>query len=204
MTIKASVLIYSGVLFVISPVYAGQHAQAESEHYMHHAEQHRNAHGKYQGGRGDNAGMFGDELKLNTTQKQEFGSLMQIYGPRLQEIRKRGQDSRKRLLSMAPDDPDYSKLTDQVAKDASKSAREVVVLLAELQSNAYALLTPEQQQKSSEFRQKIMKRLQTARKRGGKGMRRGGGQHRKHHHGKHKGESGHPDHASADDATGTQ
>ena len=193
MTIKTSVMIYSSLLFVMSPVYAGQHAQAEAstkgEHCEQHAEHHGNAHGKRQG---DNAGMFGAELKLSGTQKQEFASLMQIYGPRLQEIRKRGQDERKRLLSMAPDDPDYSKLTDQVAKDASKSATEVVVLLAELQSNAYALLTPEQQQKSGEFRQKILERLDTTRMRGGKGMRRGGGKHRMHHQGKHKGGSGHP------------
>jgi Spy/CpxP family protein refolding chaperone len=193
MTIKASVMIYSSLLFVMSPLYAGQHAQAEantkSEHCEQHAEHHGKAHGKRQG---DNAGMFGAELKLSGTQKQEFASLMQIYGPRLQEIRKRGQDERKRLLSMAPDDADYSKLTDQVAKDASKSATEVVVLLAELQSNAYALLTPEQQQKSGEFRQKIMDRLNAIRERGGEGMRRGAGKHRMRHQGKHKGGSGHP------------
>jgi Spy/CpxP family protein refolding chaperone len=196
MTIKTSVLIYSSLLFVMSPVYAGQHAQAEantkSEHCEQHAEHHGNAHGKHQNRQGDNAGMFGAELKLSGTQKQEFASLMQIYGPRLQEIRKRGQDERKRLLSMAPDDPDYSKLTDLVAKDASKSATEVVVLLAELQSNAYALLTPEQQQKSGEFRQKILERLDTIRERGGKGMRRGAGKNRMRHQGKHKGRSGHP------------
>jgi Spy/CpxP family protein refolding chaperone len=193
MTIKASVMIYSSLLFVMSPLYAGQHAQAEantkSEHCEQHAEHHGKAHGKRQG---DNAGMFGAELKLSGTQKQEFASLMQIYGPRLQEIRKRGQDERKRLLSMAPDDPDYSKLTDQVAKDASKSATEVVVLLAELQSNAYALLTSEQQQKSGEFRQKILERLDTIRERGGEGMRRGGGKHRMRQQGKHKGGSDHP------------
>jgi Spy/CpxP family protein refolding chaperone len=193
MTIKTSVMIYSSLLFVMSPVYAGQHAQAEantkSEHCEQHAKHHGNAHGKRQG---DNAGMFGAELKLSGTQKQEFASLMQIYGPRLQEIRKRGQDERKRLLSMAPDDPDYSKLTDQVAKDASKSATEVVVLLAELQSNAYALLTSEQQQKSGEFRQKILERLDTIRERGGEGMRRGGGKHRMRQQGKHKGGSDHP------------
>jgi Spy/CpxP family protein refolding chaperone len=196
MTIKTSVMIYSSLLFVMSPVYAGQHAQAEantkSEHCEQHAEHHGNAHGKHQNRQGDNAGMFGAELKLSGTQKQEFASLMQIYGPRLQEIRKRGQDERKRLLSMAPDDPDYSKLTDQVAKDASKSATEVVVLLAELQSNAYALLTSEQQQKSGEFRQKILERLDTIRERGGEGMRRGGGKHRMRQQGKHKGGSDHP------------
>ncbi len=85
------------------------------------------------------------ELQLNETQKQEMASLMGIYGPRFKEMRERGAADRRALLLAAPDAPDYRDLTERVSVETARAAAEAVVLLAELQANAYALLDPEQQ-----------------------------------------------------------
>ena len=86
-------------------------------------------HGKHQKHRGGGRGMFGSELNLSDTQKQDLGALMQLYQPRLAEIRKRGEADRRKLLAMNPDDAAYGQLTDAVAEQAGGSAAEVVVLL---------------------------------------------------------------------------
>ncbi len=133
-----------------------QHKHSDKHHHGH-GHKHGGYHGR--GGPDGKGGMFGEEMNLSEQQKQDMAALMQIYGPRLGDIRKRGQENRRRLMGMNPDDPAYSGLTDSVAKEAAASASEVIILLAELQSNAYTLLTPEQQQKFGEFRQKMLDRM---------------------------------------------
>jgi len=70
---------------------------------------------------------------------------MQVYGPRLKEIAERGQAGREALSQMAPDAAGYDASVAAVSEEAGSAATEVVTLLAELQANAYALLTEEQQ-----------------------------------------------------------
>lgn len=129
---------------------------------------------------------MGEKLDLSDPQAQELGSLMEIYRPRFEELAKRGKANRKDLLAMAPDDPRYSALTDEVSAEAGRTAAEVVVLMAELQVNAYSLLNYEQQAKYRELRASMPERMQAHRE----AMRnnKGKGHHGKHHgghHGKH-------------------
>lgn len=88
-----------------------------------------------------------EQLDLSDSQKQELAALLRMYQPRFKDLQKRGAAGRQQLFRTAPGAPEYSALVDEVAAEAARTASEVVVLLGELQSNAYALLTPEQQQK---------------------------------------------------------
>jgi len=106
--------------------------------------------GKYQRGPRSGADMQAmrermNQLDLSEQQKQDMAALMQVYGPRFKEIAERGKAARQALLQMAPDADDYDAQVAAVSKEAGNSAAEVVTLLGELQTNAYALLTPEQQ-----------------------------------------------------------
>ena len=67
-----------------------------------------------------------DELALTAPQKQEMVTLMQMYQPRIKEVVKRGEDSRRALLEMAPDDPAYNVLANEVGQQAGASASEMV------------------------------------------------------------------------------
>ncbi len=86
-----------------------------------------------------------NQLDLSEQQKQDMAALMQLYGPRFKEIAERGKTARAALMQMAPDADGYDAQVAAVSKEAGNSAAEVVTLLGELQTNAYALLTPEQQ-----------------------------------------------------------
>ena len=143
------------------------------------------------GGMGMMPGM-GKDFGLTEDQKQEMAALMGIYGPRLKELRERGDAKRKELMALAPDDPAYDDLTEEVSKDVGKAAAELVVLLAEMQANAYGILTDEQQAKYLELRASSKERMQE--------MRGKWGERRKHHRGKHgKHEHGNHDHGDEDD-----
>jgi len=88
-----------------------------------------------------------DKLGLSDAQRQEMVSLFGIYQPRFREIVERGREGREALLMATPGSGEYNSLIGKVSVEASASAGEVVVLLSELQANAYALLTDEQQEK---------------------------------------------------------
>lgn len=101
-----------------------------------------------------------DELGLTAPQKQEMATLMQMYQPRISEVLKRGEDSRRALLELAPDDPAYNVLANEVGLQAGASASEMVALMTELQANAYALLTSEQQAKFMAMRAEQRQRME--------------------------------------------
>ncbi len=105
---------------------------------------------------------MGEELALTEPQKQELAALMEMYRPRIKELAQRGQEGRQVLMVMAPDDPAYNMEAAKLSQQAGASAAELVTLLTELQTNAYALLTTEQQAtfmaKRTEMRERMEKR----------------------------------------------
>jgi Spy/CpxP family protein refolding chaperone len=118
-----------------------------------------------------------EKLDLSEQQKQDFLTLMQLYGPRLKEIGARGNAEREALATTAPDDDAYAELSARVSQEAGLAAAEVVTLMAELQSNVYALLNSEQQTKYLALRDEMQQRMQDRRERGQNGEKPG-------HHGK--------------------
>lgn len=145
----------------------------------HHAcPHHNNVDGTgrgHHGHRGHGMGQLRGQLErldLSEQQKQEMGTLLELYRPRIQQLVERGQADRESLMAMAPDDPAYDIRVAEVSQDVSSAAAEMVVLLAELQENAYALLTPEQQatfrelqaqmqEKRSQMREKLREKMQS-------------------------------------------
>jgi hypothetical protein len=139
----------------------------------HGAGKHGAHHGKGgPGGMGMGPGMgadmgmarferMGDELALAETQKQELVMLIEMYRPRMLELVKRGEDSRKAIMTMPPDDPAYNTRAAELSQAAGASAAEMVTLLTELQSNAYALLNDEQQAKYMQLRSERQARIET-------------------------------------------
>ena len=104
----------------------------------------RCAHGKSPAGLESMRAQFAG-LQLSDAQQQEMGALMGIYGPRFKELRERGEADRRALLMAVPDAANYRELSERVSEEAASAAQEAVILLAELQANAYALLSVEQQ-----------------------------------------------------------
>jgi len=169
---------------------AGDCSCPHNKHGMGHG---KSMHG-YPGGP-DGAGpmaMFdrmGEEVGLTEPQKQELAALMQMYRPRIKELGERGQEDRRALMVMAPNDPAYNKQADVLSKQAGASAAEMVTLLTELQANAYALLSVEQQatflRLRAEQRQRMEQRkieMQARREAGAPGYGPGSG----HGMGKHQ------------------
>lgn len=109
----------------------------------------------------DSKSEFLADFDLSDTQQQDIGALLQLYQPRLVEIRARGEARRRELLATAPDDPSYSVLSDDVAAEAASSAREVVVLLTDLQTNVFNLLNSVQQARYNELRDTMLARLES-------------------------------------------
>ena len=93
-----------------------------------------------------------DELNLSEAQKQDFLALTELYLPRLRALAERGKQDRQELILASPDAPAYDELTARVSQDAGLATAESVVLLAELQSNVFALLNSEQKAKYLELR----------------------------------------------------
>jgi Spy/CpxP family protein refolding chaperone len=155
-------------------------------------------------GSGMGAGMHGAEgmgmpaklaekLDLSEQQKQDFLTLMELYAPRFKEIAARGKAEREALITTAPDAATYAELAARVSQEAGLAAAEVVTLMAELQSNVYALLNSKQQAKYLALRDEQQQRMQDRRERWQNGEK-------PEHHG--KGFGGHhgageqcPDHA---------
>jgi Spy/CpxP family protein refolding chaperone len=105
---------------------------------------------------------MGDSLGLTETQKQELAALVQIYQPRIKELLERTGQSRE-LLSLAPNDPNYSLEAAKMSQLAGATASEMVILLSELQSNAFALLSNEQQARYMELRAEQRERMEQCR-----------------------------------------
>ena len=125
------------------------HSNVDGHTCSHHGKY--GPHGKHGGPRSEEelAAMRErmDKLGLSDAQKQEMGTLFGIYQPRVREILERGLADREALVMAVPGSDKYNSLIGTVSQEAAASAGEMVVLLAELQANAFALLTDEQQDK---------------------------------------------------------
>lgn len=86
-----------------------------------------------------------DSLGLSATQKQDLGTLIQLYGEQLGAILSRGDAARLELLQLSPLDPDYDTVTNVVSQEAAAAAGNLVNTLSELQRTAFLLLSNEQQ-----------------------------------------------------------
>jgi len=131
---------------------------------------------------------MGEDLALTEPQKQELAALMEMYRPRIKELAQRGQESRQAIMAMAPDDPAYNMEAAKLSEQAGASAAELVTLITELQANAYALLTTEQQAtfmaKRVEMRERMEKRkaeMEARREAGEPGYGHGFGHGMGHH-----------------------
>jgi Spy/CpxP family protein refolding chaperone len=127
------------------------------KHYSHHGAQ-------------GTAGMelferMATELALSDTQKQELGTLLEMYRPRISELVERSIASSKALFEIAPDDPAYNSRAAELSQLAGTTSAEIVTLMSELQANAYALLMPEQQAKFLQLRAERRQRMETMRDR---------------------------------------
>lgn len=104
-----------------------------------------------------------EKLSLSDVQKQDMAALIGIYQPRFKSLRERGQADREALFEAPPDAANYSLLVNTVSNEAGQTASEMVVLLTELQANAYALLTAAQQAEYRDLKAKARQRADTIR-----------------------------------------
>ena len=121
------------------------------------------------------------ELGLSDSQKQQLGALMEMYRPRIMELWKRGEGSADALFDLAPNAPEYATKAGELSQLAGASAAEMVTLMTELQTNAYALLTVEQQQKFMTMRAEARAKME-ARKAEMEARREAGTFETGHHH----------------------
>ena len=108
------------------------------------------------------ATMAARDLPVSRAWGTRWVALIQIYQPRIKELLERTGQSRE-LLSLAPNDPNYSLEAAKMSQLAGATASEMVILLSELQSNAFALLSNEQQARYMELRAEQRERMEQCR-----------------------------------------
>jgi Spy/CpxP family protein refolding chaperone len=94
---------------------------------------------------------WSDEIGLTAQQRSDLQIIVADYAERFRDLAKLGRDTATELLKMAPDDPDYFRLSQEASALAASSAAEFVTLLAEMRAKLYSTLTPEQRQKIEEL-----------------------------------------------------
>jgi len=87
-----------------------------------------------------------DELGLSAQQRADLQAIATDYGTRFRDLAQIGRDTARNLMQIAPDAPEYRDKTQEASALAASSAAELVVLLAEMRSLLYAVLTAEQRE----------------------------------------------------------
>ena len=90
-------------------------------------------------------GHFLEGLALTVDQTTAVRSLGEDYRVRFHALAERSSVVRQKLRETPPDDPDYASAVDAAAQEISLLSAEGVRLAAQMWSEVYALLTPEQQ-----------------------------------------------------------
>jgi len=182
-TLRARFFLLLTALLLTGVAYSASHEHSPAASPSEHGYTGHGHHGMSKGmGMGMDGGMgmlsrMGEKLGLSETQKTDLAALLELYRPRFKQIAARGKQDRAALLTMAPDDSDYTELSARVSQEAGLAAAEVVTLLAELQGTVYALLTPEQQAEYLELRASREQRMQDRRERYQQGNHHKPGKH---------------------------
>ena len=97
-------------------------------------------------------GQFLEGLTLTTEQTAAIRSLGEAYRIRFHALAERGSGTRQKLRETPPDDPGYASAVDAAAHEASLLSADGVRLVADMWSEIYGVLTPEQRQ---QFRNRL-------------------------------------------------
>jgi len=97
-------------------------------------------------------GQFLEGLTLTTEQTAAIRSIGEAYRIRFHALAERGSGARQKLRETPPDDPGYASAVDAAAHEASLLSADGVRLVADMWSEIYGVLTPEQRQ---QFRNRL-------------------------------------------------
>ena len=110
-------------------------------------------------------GRMADELQLSAEQQDAMRGLAERYRPRWESLRAQIADTRRSMMSLSPDDPEYASVTAEVSQRAAGLAAEMVTLAGAMQTETYALLTEEQRERWKELKTQRQQRFESWRSR---------------------------------------
>jgi periplasmic protein CpxP/Spy len=112
------------------------------------------------GGPGAFLGRMGQELGLSDDQKQRIRGILESARPEMQSVRTELRANREKLDALSPDDPSYGSVVSSVSKTAGDLTTRMVANGAQVQSQVWAVLTPEQRTKATALRSQMRERMQ--------------------------------------------
>lgn len=87
-----------------------------------------------------------EELKLSPEQREAMKAVGERFSARGTELRQRGEAIAEAMQQAEPGTPGYASATDKAGADAAGLAADTVRLAADLRSELWAILTPEQRE----------------------------------------------------------
>lgn len=109
------------------------------------------------------------ELQLTEDQKQKLKGIYESARPEMQQVRDLARQNAEKLRSVKPGDRNYDAVVAEVARSAGDLAARAITNGAQLRSQTWAVLTPEQRQKLETLQ---AKRQEARKQRGSRGERR--------------------------------
>jgi Spy/CpxP family protein refolding chaperone len=120
-------------------------------------------HGPRGPGGGPGDGMFGGgprmlehlatELGLTDAQRQQIRGVFESAKPEMQQVQEQMRSNFEKLEATKPDDPNYAAVVSEVSKNAADLASRRVTDGAQLRSQIWAVLTPDQRTKLAALQQ---------------------------------------------------
>ena len=107
---------------------------------------------------GRNLLRMADELNLSAEQKSSFQAVIAEFKPSWDGLRERASAGRMKMRGLAPNDPEYASVTEEVSREAAALAGEMVTLTSDFQARTYDLLNEEQRQRMEELKSERGKR----------------------------------------------
>lgn len=109
-----------------------------------------------------------DRLGLSTEQKASVKAIFDTDGKRVQDLHVQMRTNMEKLHQTKPDDPAYSALVSQVARDNGALTSQAISAQGTMRARLYAVLTPAQKTQLADMEARMKDRMKQ-------------GEHRRHH-----------------------
>lgn len=104
-----------------------------------------------------------DELALTTEQRQTIRGFFDAAKPGMQDLTDQLRANAKQLMDVTPDDPRYSTVVQQASQDTGALTAQLIQQAAQVRTQVYGVLTPDQKQKLAAKQAEMRKRMEERR-----------------------------------------
>ena len=102
---------------------------------------------------------FMDKLKLDDGQRQQVMEVLRSHRPRIDTMRDEMRANVDRMLEVTPDDEVYDNAVAVLRANSVRLAGELIDVTAQLRTELYAILYPEQKRELAAMKERIRERI---------------------------------------------